>query len=162
MADRQLSAKIHCLYGIPTTIVGRRALSTHPYARSRIYDLRGYTEANEWGPFRDDGSMYVDWEMVESLMVILGYNSGLCCRRYLQRFQPPWSEPFEGVVVEKNSVLPDYPLTLVKEMEIPLDLKDPYGVSGVYSRIVCFLGTASLSTSLFFRPRGSCITLSFH
>jgi len=95
-------------------------------------------------------------------MVILGYNSGLCCRRYLQRFQPPWSEPFEGVVVEKNSVLPDYPLTLVKEMEIPLDLKDPYGVSGVYSRIVCFLGTASLSTSLFFRPRGSCITLSFH
>lgn len=139
--DRQLSAKIHCLYGIPTTTAGRRALSTHPYARSRVYDLRNYTDANKWGPFRDDGSMNVDWEMVESLMVVLGYNSGLCCRRFLHRFRASWSEPFEGVVKEKSSVLPEYPMTLVNEPEIPLNIKDPYGVSGVWSRIICFLGT---------------------
>ncbi|KAF2680848.1 hypothetical protein K458DRAFT_88548 [Lentithecium fluviatile CBS 122367] len=137
--DRQLSAKIHCLYGIPTTTAGRRALSTHPYARSRVYDLRGYTDANKWGPFRNDGSMHVDWEKVESLMVVLGYNSGLCCRRFLHRFRAPWSEPFEGVIPEKSTVLPEYPLTLVTEPEVSLEMKDPYGVSGVWSRIVCFL-----------------------
>jgi hypothetical protein len=139
--DRQLSAKLHCLYGIPiTTPAGRRALSTHPYARSRVYDLRGYTDANEWGPFRDDGSMNVDWEMVESLMIVLGYNSGVCCRRFLHNFRAPWTKPFEGVVKDRSSVLPTYPLTLVAEPDIPLDLKDPYGISGVWSRIVCFLG----------------------
>ena len=139
--DRQLSAKIHCLYGIPTTAAGRRALSAHAYARSRVYDLRNYTEANGWGPFRDDCSIHVDWEMVESLMVVLDYNYGLCCRRGVHKYRPPWLEPFEGVVLEKESIMPNYPLTLVNEIEIPLDMKDPYGVSGVYSRIVCFLGT---------------------
>lgn len=142
--DRQLSAKIHCLYGIPSNTAGRRALSTHPYARSRVYDLRNYTDNTRWGPFRDDGSMRVDWETLESIMVVLGYNSNTCCRRFLARFRPPWSEPFEGVIKERSRVLPDYPSSLPNEPEIPLALKDPYNVSGIWSRIVCFLGTLLL------------------
>jgi len=138
--DRQLSAKIHCLYGIPATTAGRRALSIHPYARSRVYDLRNYNHLNQWGPFLSDGSMRVDWETIETLMIDIGYNSGLCCPRFLPSFRAPWSRPFEGVVQERDSIQLDYPFPLLQEPEIPLDQKDPYGVSGVYSRIVCFLG----------------------
>ncbi|CAO2658393.1 Nn.00g061160.m01.CDS01 [Neocucurbitaria sp. VM-36] len=136
---RQLSAKLHCLFGIPSTNAGRRVLSTHPHARSRVYDLRNYTDKTEWGPFQDDGSMRVDWEMIESIMIVLGYNSGLCCRRFLTRFRPPWTEPLEGVIPERSKILPEYPPKLLMEPDIPLQLKDPYNVSGIWSRIVCFL-----------------------
>jgi hypothetical protein len=129
---RHLSAKLHCLFGIPSSNTGRRVLSTHPYARSRVYDLRNYTDKTAWGPFRDDGSMRVDWEMVESLMIVLGYNSGLCCRRFQPRFSPPWSDVLQGVV-------PSFPLhnpaKMLYEPEIPLAARDPYNVSGVWSRV---------------------------
>jgi hypothetical protein len=46
----------------------------HPYARSRVYDLRRYTAANMWGPFTDDGSARVDWEKVQAIMIDLAYN----------------------------------------------------------------------------------------
>lgn len=132
---RQLSAKLHCLFGIPSTNVGRRVLSTHPHARSRVYDLRNYTEKTAWGPFREDGSMKVDWEMIESLMIVLGYNSNLCCRRFLHRFRPPWSEPLEGVIPERAKIMPDYPMKLLKQPDIPSQLKDPYNISGIWSRV---------------------------
>ncbi|KAL6710299.1 hypothetical protein ACN47E_009245 [Coniothyrium glycines] len=137
--DRQMSAKLHSLFGIPSNNLGRRILSTHPWARSRVYDLRNYTDETRWGPFRDDGSMRVDWELIESLMIVLGYNSGLCCRRFLHRFRPPWTEPLEGILPERARIMPDYPSKLYLEPDIPLQLKDPYNVSGVWSRIVCFL-----------------------
>lgn len=92
-----------------------------------------------WGPFRDDGSMRADWEMIESLMIVLGYNSGLCCRRFLHRFRPPWTDPLEGVLPERAKTLPAYPPKLYLEPDIPLQLKDPYNVSGVWSRVVCFM-----------------------
>ncbi|KAF2825229.1 hypothetical protein CC86DRAFT_325183 [Ophiobolus disseminans] len=136
---RQLSAKLHCLFGIPSSQTGNRALSVHAHARSRIYDLRNYTDKTQWGPFQDDGSMNVDWEMIESQMIILGYNSNLCCRRFQKRFSPPWGEPLQGVVPERAKIMPEYPAKLLYEPDVPLRLKDPYGVSGVWSRIVCFL-----------------------
>ncbi|KAH7069538.1 hypothetical protein BKA63DRAFT_84478, partial [Paraphoma chrysanthemicola] len=136
---RQLSAKLHALFGIPSSNTGRRVLSTHPFARSRVYDLRNYTDKTQWGPFRDDGSFRVDWEMVESLMVILGYNSGLCCRRFQPKFSPPWSSPLDGVVPQRSKIMPEYPKGMLYEPDVPLLLKDPYNVSGIWSRIVCFL-----------------------
>lgn len=137
--ERQLSAKLQCLFGITSTMGGRRSLQTHPYARSIVYDLRNYTDKNEWGPFRDDGSMRVDWEMLESIMIVLGYSSNLCCRRFLSRFRPPWTNPFEGVIPDRAAILPAYPATLPRELDVPLSLRDPYNVTGVWSRIVCFL-----------------------
>ncbi|KAF2623484.1 hypothetical protein BU25DRAFT_349951 [Macroventuria anomochaeta] len=136
---RQLSAKLQCLFGITSTAGGRRSLSTHPYARSNVYDLRNYTDKTQWGPFRDDGSMRIDWEMIESIMIVLGYSSGLCCRRFLAKFRPPWTNPFEGVVSERVTIMPHYPASLPVELDVPLNLRDPYNVSGVWSRIVCFL-----------------------
>tara|TARA_R110002003_G_scaffold79_1_gene7007 strand:+ start:4728 stop:5297 length:570 start_codon:yes stop_codon:yes gene_type:complete len=132
---RQLSAKLHALFGIPSSNTGRRVLSTHPFARSRVYDLRNYTDKTHWGPFRDDGSLRVDWEMVESLMVILGYNSGLCCRRFQTKFSPPWSSPLDGVVPQRAKIMPDYPKGMLYEPDVPLLLKDPYNVSGIWSRV---------------------------
>lgn len=136
---RQLSAKLQCLFGITSTTGGRRSLQVHPYARSVVYDLRNYTDQNEWGPFRDDGSVRVDWEMLESIMIVLGYSSNLCCRRFLSRFRPPWTNPFEGVIPDRTKILPPYPTSLPNEPDVPLSLKDPYNVGGVWSRIVCFL-----------------------
>ncbi|KAH8695803.1 hypothetical protein GQ44DRAFT_634574 [Phaeosphaeriaceae sp. PMI808] len=150
--DRQLSAKLHCLFGIPLSNTGRRVLSTHPYARSRIYDLRNYSDKTKWGPFRDDGSMRVDWEMVESLVIILGYNSGLCCRRFQPKFSPPWSMPFEGIIRSRAKILSECSTELLYEPDIPLQLKDPYNVSGVWSRIVCFLDYNDLWNFNFSNP----------
>jgi hypothetical protein len=132
---RQLSAKLHCLFGIPSSNTGRRVLSTHPFARAKVYDLRNYTDKTKWGPYRDDGSMRVDWEMIESLMIILGYNAGLCCRRFTPRFSPPWRDVLEGVVPERAKIMPEYPAKLLYEPDVPLMLKDPYNVSGIWSRV---------------------------
>lgn len=131
----QMSAKLHCLFGIPSSNTGRRILSTHAHARSKIYDLRHYTDKTQWGPFRNDGSMRVDWEMIESQMIILGYNSGLCCPRFLPKFSPPWTKPFQGVVPQKAKIMPEYPPKLLYEPDVPLALKDPYSVSGIWSRV---------------------------
>lgn len=136
---RQMSAKLQCLFGITSTSGGRRSLSTHPYARSNVYDLRNYTDKTQWGPFRKDGSMKADWQMIESIMIVLGYSSGLCCRRFQAKFRPPWTDPFEGVIPERARIMPPYPASLPMELEVPMHLKDPYNVSGIWSRIVCFL-----------------------
>jgi hypothetical protein len=131
--DQQLSAKLHCLHGMALGALGRRSLSTHPYARSRVYDLRNYNDKTKWGPYRDDGSLKVDWEMLESIMIDLGYNSDICCPRFMPRFKPVWSDPFGGVI--RDSVRADYPINLVKELELPVDLRDPYNISGIWHRV---------------------------
>lgn len=65
----------------------------HPYARSRIYDLRKYNEENGWGPFKDAKTGEVDWERVLCIMVDLDYNL-----RRVKRFSF-WSDyEHQGVV----------------------------------------------------------------
>lgn len=142
--SRQLSAKLLCLFGIPSTTMGRRVLSTHAYARSRVYDLRNYTDKTKWGPFRDDGSMRTDWEMVESLMIVLAYNSGMCCRRFMQKFRPPWTEPLEGVVRERGEQVVGS-MAMPKELDVPLRMRDPYNIEGLWSRV------SRLLMNFFFR-----------
>ncbi|KAL9604646.1 MAG: hypothetical protein Q9219_000366 [cf. Caloplaca sp. 3 TL-2023] len=145
---RQLSAKLHCLYGVPIQHVPRpaptsshhnlranRGARLHPFARSLVYDLRQHAESSLWGPFAMDGSQGVDWEKLEGLIVILSYNIQRFADRYSAHdleFFPPWSSPFVGAT----------PYSL-KEIErpppLPLDLRDPYNVSGRWMRVVCFL-----------------------
>jgi hypothetical protein len=99
--ERQLTAKLHCHYGVPITIDGDpTAVSPglmHPWARGRVYDLRRYTEHTGWGPFLDDGSQNVDWEKVEAIMIVLHYNLTFVSVREGGQFPlPMWEKPFLG------------------------------------------------------------------
>ena len=157
----------------------------HPWARSRIYDLRRYKESNMWGPFTDSGSGHIDWEKVQSIMVILAYNHRLYTERQAQMGNhhphlptnsvwPPgpssatpghawlrgvrhrstggnhdgsasrdsmlqsWETPFEGIAA--NSYISSPLEGRLKPSPNPeLDELDPYGVTGTWMRIVCFL-----------------------
>ncbi|CAE7212975.1 hypothetical protein P3342_012465 [Pyrenophora teres f. teres] len=145
--DRQLSAKLHSLLGFTPRKFGWNDLSNHPYARSRVYDLRNYTDKNQWGPFRKDGSMLVDWEMVECLMIVIGYNSYISSQKDPQLHQVPWFRALDGLIPVgleySGQGQPEY-LTLIRQPDIALDMKDPYGVSAIYTRIVCFLDYTDL------------------
>ncbi|KAG6366353.1 hypothetical protein INS49_000530 [Diaporthe citri] len=80
--ERQMSAKLHCLYGAPVLNFSRlRSSRTHPFAISKVYDIREYTTPDAMG--------YVP-------------------------------EP-------RNRDIAD------------LELEDPYGVTGTWLRVVCFL-----------------------
>ena len=60
--EHQMSAHLHCLYGMPVLKHGRtRSGRMYPFACSKVYDLREYTEETHWGPFMGDGSLRVDW-----------------------------------------------------------------------------------------------------
>ena len=83
--ERQMSAKLHCLYGAPVLNFSRlRSSRTHPFAISKVYDIREYTTRTRWGPFMDEGpgpvgsevnedgrqglpGDKVDWEKVEAI-----------------------------------------------------------------------------------------------
>ncbi|OTB03725.1 hypothetical protein M426DRAFT_41640, partial [Hypoxylon sp. CI-4A] len=138
----QKSAQLHCLYGVPILYANpgsqratRRSGKMSPFACSKVYDLRQYTEKTHWGPFMDDGTDRADWEKVEAIMIVIGANLrklGLTrfpvCRNY-------WDAPFAGTW--PNSYRP--PLAVARDPPEPLELEDPYGVTGTWLRVVCFL-----------------------
>ena len=152
---QQICAKLHCLYGVPIDYITKdfisnsrynlryKSLLIHPYVRSRVYDLRQHTDTSLWGPFTDDGPLDVDWEKLESVMLILNHNM----RRYSSRYSEPgddvpaWDQPFAGVspysYISKPFNLPEEPLA-------PLETQDPYGISGTWMRVVCFLDYTEL------------------
>ena len=156
---RQMSAKLHCLSGVPVQQIHRNppvAISAHnlrrernkalihPYARSRVYDLRQHTEASLWGPFFPDGRQNVDWEKIEAIMLILDHNMKLysCTHgRPDPLVVPKWDTPFEGAApysyVSRKTDLP-------MEPALPLEAQDPYNITGTWYRIVCFLDYTEL------------------
>ncbi|OAP64405.1 hypothetical protein AYL99_00377 [Fonsecaea erecta] len=138
----------------------------HPWARSRVYDLRRYNDENMWGPFTDDGTERIDWEKVQAIMIVISYNHRMYNERRgwggtdflgLPSSPPdskeeggrsvsstrtdllrPWEYLFSGIA--PNSYVSS-PLTgKIKPTPNPeLDALDPYGVTGTWVRIVCFL-----------------------
>ncbi|KAL8959404.1 MAG: hypothetical protein Q9193_003727 [Seirophora villosa] len=159
---RQLSAELHCLYGVPIQHLPRSSIGSHhhnlraskgvklhPYARSQVYDLRQHQSSSFWGPFKCDGSQNVDWEKVEGIMVILAYN----IQRFADRYSvhglaliPPWDKPFIGVTPSGLSTTgPE----IERPIPLPLDCRDPYDVTGVWMRVVCFLDYRELFTFNF-------------
>lgn len=171
---RQLSAHMHCLYGVP--IDSRKLCSyqrdelddgrpsfrilvpsqsssspmsptgpltrsrttnipTNTYARSLVYDLRNYTLGSMWGPFKADGSGEVDWEKVEAIMVVLGYNLRVFRERARFEIKGVWHTPWVGA--NPDSYVSPPPVTLVEELGAPggLDYQDPYGISGMWIRV---------------------------
>lgn len=174
---QQASAKLHCLYGVPIheipsrsslplrqpdvslspaacTRLQARPHLTHTFARSKVYDLREYTEHSLWGPFMDDGSHRVDWEKVEAVMIVLGFNLRKYSKRTGGRFPMIWKQPFAGATPSLCMGPPprdpdpcdcaedreDYSDSQqIRDLTPKLDALDPYGVTGTWMRVVCFL-----------------------
>ncbi|KAL9101477.1 MAG: hypothetical protein Q9163_003272 [Psora crenata] len=153
---RQLSAKLHCLYGIPIQEVLRASANPHrydshsdtalmhTYARSKVYDLRQHTQGSLWGPFLDDGSQDVDWEKMEAIMLLLHHNMGLFALIHDVKNTiglPEWNKPFDGAIpYSYTSEKMDVPMC----PKLPLAAQDPYNVTGTWMRIVCFLDFTEL------------------
>lgn len=138
--ERQLSAKLHCLYGVPIKTTGRtRSSRTYPYACSKVYDLRNYTPNTLWGPYRDDGSLSVDWEKLEAVMVVIGHNLDLFSDRTGNSvYRLIWSKPFAAAVPDSYVSLS---LPRIEEITPPPDALDPFNVTGTYMRVsshMCF------------------------
>lgn len=131
--------------------------NTHTFARSKVYDLREYNEGTLWGPFHQDGQQRVDWEKVEAIMIVLGFNLRRFSDRSGGRFPRVWEDPFVGATPgsyhspprieqspseagedeESEPLEPE--LKRVRELALDLDSRDPYGISGSWMRVVCFL-----------------------
>ena len=125
-----------------------RGVPTHTVARSRVYDLRRYTDHTLWGPFMDDGTQNVDWEKVEAVMIVLGFNLSKFTEQSGGHFPHMWNTPFVGAT--PKSYTPPPPITgptkdleeeisIFRELEPSIDSLDPYGVTGTWMRVVCFL-----------------------
>ena len=163
---QQLSAKLHCMFGVPADQVPRpqtfdqslspssctrartRPQMLHTFARSRVYDLRQYTDHTLWGPFMDDGRQSVDWEKVEAIMIVLGFNLNKFTERSDGRFAPVWTRPFVGATPGSYASHAAVPgpekeeadnMLKIRELALSLDAQDPYGVTGTWMRVVCFL-----------------------
>lgn len=136
--SRQLSARLHSLFGFPPSNAGKIDLSMNTLARTRVYDLRNYTDKNEWGPFRNDRTWRVDWEMIESIMIVIGHNSCFCAHAVSNRLRPPWFGPLDGVIPVANGRIghevSNY-TALIQQPDIPLRMKDPYGAEGIWARV---------------------------
>ena len=147
---RKLSAKLHCLFGVSIDTVRNESISSfryslrsattpiHPYARSRVYDLRQHTDSTYWGPFLDDGSYSVDWEKMEALMITLDHNMRLSSRDHheFQGMIEVQEKPFMGAVPH-SFITP--PCSIPMQPALPLELQDPYNITGTWNRVVCFL-----------------------
>lgn len=138
----QRSAHLHCLSGVPILNVGRlRSTRTYPFACSTVYDMRGHTDRTRWGPFRKDGSLRVDWEKVEAIMVVLGYN--IQSKRFVSKlFSDMWNTPFSGSWPQSYLPKPN----LQAEPSSP-ELQDPYGVTGTWYRVSPLCASCIFSTS---------------
>lgn len=150
LATRQASAKLHCLWGVPITMPKRtRFASLYPYACSVVYDMRNYTDENFWGPFKEDGRATVDWERMEAVMIILGYNMKNYTESMHGIYPPLWRDPFRGASPGSFE-----PLSVTKR-EAPLgpcNEEDPYNVTGTWHRVVCFLDFHELHHYNFSSP----------
>jgi hypothetical protein len=165
--EAQLSARLAVYYGTSLES-GVEGLEVHPYARSRVYDLRKYNDENGWGPFKDASKGIVDWERVLAIMVDLGYNLRWVIlalreiaaenielnseqRHLIQRSDGTINahpiQPFDGIAPYsfRSSPLHRTPI----ESRTDFDDQDPYGVTGTWMRLVCFLDWMNLQAFNF-------------
>jgi hypothetical protein len=155
-SERNTSAKLHCLYGVPIDSIGRtRSKATYPYACSKVYDIRNYTQETMWGPFLRDGSGKVDWEMIEAIMIIISHNMRSYGMTRMSEFcKRLWTRPFADAVPNtyapmiavgdhdwstNNEDCPVEPSNPSLSRHVPLDrtllAEDPYNVTGTWMRV---------------------------
>lgn len=132
----------------------------HMVARGKVYDLSEYTLSSLWGPFMEDGSHRTDWEKLEAIMCVLGYNLNKFTIRSQGRFPYIWSIPWVGATPQSFVSPPPPEISdarlasfdelmaelhggessrLIKQPDPALEALDPYGVTGTWMRVVCFL-----------------------
>lgn len=163
-ADRRLSAKLHVMWGIPINFRespdsygdddSDDMFMTHCCGRARVYDLRTYTEETMWGPFLDDGSGFVDWEKVEAIFVVLGFNLEQLSDRTQRsggiQFPRMWNRPFHGVTPGSYETPTEEPLTgMVPRPLSSVINEDPYNVTGTWMRVRLSSSTQSGSLANF-------------
>ncbi|KAK3944895.1 hypothetical protein QBC46DRAFT_350253 [Diplogelasinospora grovesii] len=133
-AEHQMSAKLHSLYGMPQLKLGRtRSSRLYPFAVSKVYDLRQYTEESLWGPFIADRSGRVDWEKIEAILLVLRSNIKDKNLDTFPIFSNYWNVPYAGAW--PGAYVPWPP----DRERTELDKRDPYDVSGTWLRVICFL-----------------------
>jgi len=98
-----------------------------------VYDLRQYTDGTLWGPFQDDGKATADWEKVEAIMILLDFNLLAFTQRNAGDFNHSWNKPFVGATPNSYVSWPHNAPS--KGLALPLDIQDPYGVSGIWRRV---------------------------
>ncbi|KAG0651365.1 hypothetical protein D0Z07_1591 [Hyphodiscus hymeniophilus] len=126
--ERQMSAKLHTLYGVPVEFPRRSlANAVYPYACSVVYDLRNYTAGNLWGPYKDDGLCTVDWERLEAVMIVLGHNLKNFTENTRGLFGPVWNIPWLGASPDSFSPMA------------------PFNVSGTWMRVRSLLHQTLIS-----------------
>lgn len=160
-SDVQKSAHMHCLFGPGITARKQHFRRFLGDARVLVYDLQYYDEAgNGWGPFLPDGSWRVDWERMEAILLVLSSNILTTFARVHTLTSPSWWAPFAGVsprsfeAVKVAKPAPDdepggrqrrdHRADTIEgefddELATELAARDPYGVTGTWGRIVCFL-----------------------
>lgn len=139
--ERQLLAQLHCLYGAPRYgwIADDPDWDTLAFARAKVYDLRNYTRNTMWGPFRNDDTGDVDWEKLEAIMTVLGYNLKLYSEQTNRRFKEPWTEENAWLGASPYSfVAPKFEAdsSMLAYQKPALEDRDPYGITGTWHRIV--------------------------
>ncbi|KAI0176076.1 hypothetical protein GGR52DRAFT_539341 [Hypoxylon sp. FL1284] len=140
-----------------------------PFACAKVYDLRQYTDSTKWGPFADDDTDRVDWEKVEAIMLVIGANLRRLGLNRLPVCRIFWEMPFAGTWPQCYKALPVVPsardeqlqqqgpegstsssTAAANEYQDPeqqerqrqqqsLEERDPYGITGTWLRVVCFL-----------------------
>ena len=151
LSVRQASAKLHVCYGTPVFYPRRgKFADIYPYAVSMVYDLRNYKESSLWGPYLEDGKAGVDWEKMEAVMLVLGWNLRVFTEQKDGGVFGPrsiWREPWVG------SSPGSYEMVM-KGVPAPLDpeIGDPYGIQGTWMRVVCFLGVFSFLSPFLLVP----------
>lgn len=124
---KQQSAKLHVLCGRPIFHWrDMRWARTYPFACSKVYDMRHYNAATKFGPFLLDGSGFIDWEMLEAILVSLGSS---CPEEWREIPRCSWETPFHGAWSNSIRLVPTYFDCL------SLEARDPYGVAGRWQRV---------------------------
>ncbi|KAM7222780.1 hypothetical protein V8F06_001967 [Rhypophila decipiens] len=147
-AIHQQSAKLHSLFGMALPMLDQLSRNNttaarssdsiisrvRPFACSKVYDLREYTTGSGWGPFLNDGSWRVDWEKVEAILLVIEANLR---KKRLDRWPLVWAlwmKPFAGSWPGSY-----WPWGTESGQEKAKSREDPYGVTGTWFRVVCFI-----------------------
>ncbi|KAF2861761.1 hypothetical protein K470DRAFT_214245 [Piedraia hortae CBS 480.64] len=136
-ASCQKRAKLSCLVGGSVDVPIKITLCPHldddiHSAREHVYSIRNYSRGSFWGPFRDDGSGRVDWVKTLAIVRLLGFNLSHSGERVKGEVSETWWEEFGGVTpIPWGGGMPT--------AGVGTPVADPYGVTGTWKRVVCFL-----------------------